>query len=167
MDARPRTNLEATPPQRPGDHFRRLAFKLGFAIVLVVATPSGNAKAQDARPVRFWINVSDFSQQPVSSKQYRWVPDTVIATSIVGWTCKTKQIALRQSSSMKADPTYGLPAQAASMYQSGDVVCSSTCGTVSATAICTLSSADQSSLEDIRITDIAGHTVWVGVACRN
>ncbi len=142
-----------------------LALVLALTILFTTGSPFRDAKAQEARPIRFWVNVSDFGQPHIASNQYQWTADTVIPVSIVGWTCKTKPIVLGQFPAVKAGN--GLPASAAVVYQSADIVCSSKCGTVSATAMCTLSAGDEHSVEDIRITDSTGHHFWIGAACRN
>jgi hypothetical protein len=123
------------------------------AALLIVAalTLSERAEAQDTRPVRFWINVTDFALPEDQRRLIPLIPDSPIPARLVGWTCKTSPVT-----------TISTPAS-----QSADVVCTSKSGTVKASAKCALSASDQFDKGELRITDVVGHEVWVGVACRN
>ncbi len=139
-----------------------------LVLLAVVLTFSEAGDAQEARPIRFWINVNDFTR-PVSDTlhQFQVTPNAVIPTPLVGWTCKASEISLKQWPATKADPAHGIQAAPAAMYQSVDLVCASKAGSVSASAVCFLSTADEFSADDVKITDPAGHSAWIGVACKN
>jgi hypothetical protein len=140
------------------------------AALLIVAalTLSERAGAQDARPVRFWINVTDLAL-PVKDllRQYKLTPDAPIPAALVGWTCKATAATITQTPAARAAPEIGVPATAGAIFQSADLVCTSKSGSVTTSASCMLSAADQFGSGELRITDVTGHQVWVGVACRN
>jgi hypothetical protein len=135
-----------------------------YVVPLVAAlTLSDGAHAQEARPIRFWAPIIAESQ----SHNYQVAPNAVIPTLLVGWTCKTTEISLRQWPGAPADPAFGLPSDGPRLFQTASLVCSSKSGSVRVTATCTLSSADEHSLETVRIDDTAGHWNLVGMGCRN
>jgi hypothetical protein len=140
-----------------------------FAVLCAAALAvSNSANAQDARPVRFWINVTDFTLSTTDKlRQYRVTPDVPIPTSLVGWTCKATAPTFEQFPGTKADPANGVPAMPASVYQRSVITCTSKSGSVKASAMCRLTAENEFGSGEMEITDAAGHEDWVGVACRN
>jgi hypothetical protein len=130
--------------------------QLNVPVALLVSAVAVDAAAQDARPIRFWCQVTDFSQSKPRTQQYR-LENAIIPTPLVGWTCRST-----------APELYEVPASDVSAGMVGDrgnVTCSSKSGSVAVTAMCVLSSAGSNDEAHATISDLAGHTAWIGVAC--
>jgi hypothetical protein len=129
---------------------------LRVAGMVLVSAFAVDAGAQDARPIRFWSQVTDFSQTKPRTQQYR-LENAMIPTPLVGWTCRST-----------APNVYEVPAgeiRSGVVGQRGTVTCSSKAGSVAATAMCAFSSARSNDEAHATISDLAGHTAWIGVAC--
>jgi hypothetical protein len=142
-----------------------------FAVLLGAAlTLSGTVNAQEARPIRFWVSVMELgATAPKDAVHNYQVPISAIPTPLVGWMCQTSAIRLNQYPGNKAMVVNGMniPASAPYVYQSADLACLSKSGKVEASASCTLTSENVSDHGEIRITDVAGRPVWVGIHCDN
>jgi hypothetical protein len=142
---------------------------LAMAILFAALSISHATHADPARPLRFWVNTTDFSKKDATGhvlmQTFTWTAGATVPSSLVGWNCKLGEIRLVQNAAIP--PSAGFAGAPASMSQAASLVCASVSGSVKATAFCSLQSDDEFAHEELDVTDAAGHEVMLNAGCRN
>jgi hypothetical protein len=141
---------------------------LVFAVVAGALFGASPAGSQEARPNRFWVGVAPIGGGSTASPQnYDVVGKVAVPTTLVGWTCRPDEVALKQFAGTKASADGVVPFTPPSVYQFAAIRCSSASGTVHVTASCMLSASQERDFNSMTITDAAGHVAIIGIGCKN
>jgi hypothetical protein len=127
----------------------------GFLLVALAALLySSDVVAQSVRPVHFTAEVQDLSKSSSPLRQYEWSPGFTLPTTLSGWTCKMSAPQLAGGDTPRP-------------YQVADVTCSSVAGSVTVVAMCVLTASNESSTDDVVLSDSTGHRNRIVANCRN
>jgi hypothetical protein len=152
------------------------------------------ASAQEARPIRFWVVVTDTSRKALPGHlqpSRRFTPPTltthtlpergdketpgVVPTPLDGWICTVEPVFQGMIPATPAAPASvfdgvsipASPARPAYVFQITTVACSSVSGQVTVSASCNLTSESVNNSGELHMSDAKGHSMDLTLVCSN